>query len=290
MGEWQQVADGVYRVQLQPAAVNAGLVVGETGVLLVDTGSSPAQGRELAASAAALAGRPLTHVVVTHWHFDHFFGLAGVLQAFPQAVSVGHETMMAHLDDADPDIDPTVIRDQLGFDKHELIAPSQEISLIKAIDLGGRRVEIVHLGQGHTDGDLFVLCPEAGVIFTGDLIETSGDPAIGPDSTVQAWPKAIDGVVSHAKDNAGLVFVPGHGDPVDIDFVLQQRANISMLWGTAEDLVKKGISQDEALADLNGPRQHEWPFEPQTIANVLPYLYDELARAGVTKSKFLPVV
>lgn len=290
MGEWQQVREGVWFCQMQPAAVNAGLVVGETGVLLVDTGSSPAQGRELAASAERLVGRPVTHVVVTHWHFDHFFGLAGVHEQVPGVVSIGHESMMAHLDDADPDIDPEVIRDQLDFEKDELVAPTQQISMIKAVDLGGRHAEIVHLGRGHTDGDLFVLVPDARVIFTGDLVETSGPPAIGPDSTLKEWPKAIDGAVKHLRDDAEVLFVPGHGAPVDLDVVLQQRADLSALYGIAEDLVRKGVSLDEALDDLNGAQKYDWPFERQDVADRLPFVYDELARQGVTKSKELPLL
>lgn len=286
MGEWQQVRDGVYWIRLEPASVNAGLVVGETGVLLVDTGSSPEQGGALAESAKQLVGRPVTHVVVTHWHFDHFFGLAGI----PDVISIGHDSLMAHVRGDDPDISAYVVRDQLGFDLSQVVAPSQEIGMIKAVDLGGRHVEIVHLGKGHTDGDLFVLVPDAEVIFTGDLVETSGAPAIGPDSTLGDWPKAIDGAVKHLRDDVDVLFIPGHGDPVGLDVVLQQRADLSALYGVAEDLVRKGVSLDEALADLNGAEQYDWPFDRQEVADRLPLVFDELARAGVTKNKMLPLL
>lgn len=283
IGEWQPVRKGVWVVQLQPAAVNAGLVVGETGVLLVDTGSSPAQGRELAASAAALVGRPVSHVVVTHAHFDHFFGLAGI----DGVTSIGHENLANHLGTDDPDVDPDVIRADLGFDPAELVAPNAPISLIDTIDLGGRQVDVLHLGKGHSDSDLFVLVPDARVVFVGDMLETSGDPMVGPDSHVKGWPEALDGVVSDVAEDT--LYVPGHGPVAALDEALNQRAAISMLWATAEEQVKAGRSMEDVMADLNGPRQVEWPFEPQSVANALPHLYAELSRQGVTKSRLLPL-
>ncbi|MFZ2259195.1 MBL fold metallo-hydrolase [Luteococcus japonicus] len=289
IGGWQLVRDGIHVVQLQPASVNAGLIIGETGVMLVDTGSSPSQGRELAASAAELAGRPVTHVVVTHAHFDHFYGLAGVMEAAPSAVSIGHENLAAHLDGTnDPDVDPEVIRTDLGFDPSELVAPNDPMAFIRAVDLGGRVVELVHLGHGHSDSDIFVQVPDARVTFVGDMVETASDPMVGPDSHVDTWPKAIDGVMSNAKSDT--LFVPGHGPVADLEQVNNQRAAISMLWSTAEDCIKKGMSIDDVVTDLNGPREVEWPFAPQAVANALPWLYKALEAQGVTKSRLLPLL
>ncbi|MGO4957132.1 MBL fold metallo-hydrolase [Luteococcus sp. Sow4_B9] len=285
IGDWQLVRDGIHVVQLQPASVNAGLIIGHSGVMLVDTGSSPSQGRELAASAAEVAGRPVTHVVVTHAHFDHFYGLAGI----PHVVSIGHENLLHHLDGTnDPDVDPEVIRRDLGFDVSELVGPTDPMGLIKAVDLGGRTVEIVHLGNGHSDSDLFVQVPDARVVFTGDMLETSADPMVGPDSHVDTWPKAIDGVMSNAKSDT--LFIPGHGPVATLEEVTKQRADISMLWATAEDCVKKGLTIEDVVADLNGPREVEWPFAPQTVGNALPWLYRALAAKGVTKSRLLPLL
>ena len=287
IGDWVNVRDNIWVVQLQPAAVNAGLVIGSEGILLIDTGSSPAQGRELAASAEKLAGRAVTHVVVTHAHFDHFFGLPGVVAAAPGVVTIGHENLASHLGQDDPDVAPEVIQADLGFDPSELVAPNTPISLIKAVDLGDSRAEIVNLGHGHSDSDLFVIIPQSRVVFTGDMVETSNDPFVGPDSHVATWPKAIDGVISNAK--ADDLFIPGHGPVATADEVTNQRAAISMLWSTAEDCVKKGMSIEDVVADLNGPREVEWSFTPQAVANALPHLYAELATAGVTKSRLLPL-
>lgn len=284
IGDWQPVRDAIWTNTLQPASVNVGLVAGATGVLLVDTGSSPAQGRELAASAEAMLGRPVTHVVLTHAHFDHFYGLAGI----QGVTSIGHENLARHLAGSDdPDVDPEVIRSNLGFDPSELVAPTNLVSLIDTIDLGGRQVDVVHLGCGHSDSDLFVWVPDAKLVFVGDMLESAGDPMVGPDSQVETWPTALDGVVGDVDPET--LYVPGHGPVVDLDGAAAQRAAISMLWATAQDQVKAGRSIEDVVADLNGERSVEWPFGPQSVANALPHLYAELSRKGVSKSRMLPL-
>jgi glyoxylase-like metal-dependent hydrolase (beta-lactamase superfamily II) len=59
------------------------------------------------------------------------------------------------------------------------------------------------------------------VVFCGDLIEESADPAIGPDSDVAAWPATVDRLLGSI--GAEAIYVPGHGAVVDAGFVGRQR-------------------------------------------------------------------
>lgn len=216
-GPWREVAPGVHLTVAEPDSVNVGLVVGTEGSLLVDTGSSPAQGRAIRASLAAVTDRPLTGVVVTHWHHDHAFGLA----AFPDVPTIGHESVRGRLGSAEAAAEAG----RLGVNLAELSSPSREIVVATAVDLGGRRVEIAHLGEGHTDGDLVVVVADAGVIFAGDLLESAGPPSFGPDSVPGSWAATLDGVIGLM--TATTVAVPGHGDPVDREFVFEARGKVA---------------------------------------------------------------
>jgi hypothetical protein len=93
------------------------------------------------------------------------------------------------------------------------------------IDLGNFQVTIAYLGRGHTDADLVVVVPgdDGGrlVVFSGDLIEESGDPAIDADSDVAAWPDTLDRLLAIGGRDA--VYVPGHGSVVDAKFVRRQQ-------------------------------------------------------------------
>ena len=114
----------------------------------------------------------------------------------------------------------------LGLDPADLVGPTREIVVATAVDLGGRRVEIAHLGRGHTDGDLVVVVADADVVFAGDLIESAGPPSFGPDSVPDEWAGTLDGLIGLM--TAKTIAVPGHGEPMGREFVFEQRGRIAM--------------------------------------------------------------
>ena len=86
---WTPVTDRVFVTTLEPHRVNVGLVVGDHSAMLIDSGNTPQQGADLLASAAALTGKPITHVALTHDHHDHTGGLA----AMSGIESIAHENL-----------------------------------------------------------------------------------------------------------------------------------------------------------------------------------------------------
>jgi glyoxylase-like metal-dependent hydrolase (beta-lactamase superfamily II) len=217
VGAWRELAAGVYLATAEPESVNIGLVVGTESALLVDTGSSPAQGRTIRESVSSVTDRPLAAVVVTHWHHDHSFGLA----AFAGIPTIGHESVRARLGSSEAAAEAT----RLGVATAELAAPEKQIVVATAVDVGGRRVEIANLGRGHTDGDLVVVVPDANLLFAGDLIESAGPPSFGPDSVPAEWAGTLDGLIGLMTE--GTLAVPGHGEPVGREFVFEQRGRIA---------------------------------------------------------------
>lgn len=261
---FEQLRPGIWRAVASPASVTIGLVAGDDGALLIDTGSSPSQGARLREAAEAVAGVPLVAVVVTHAHFDHYYGLA----AFDDLPTYGHESLV----DARAADHVEQEAAELGFATTELTPPNRPLSLARMVDLGGRHAEIVHFGRGHTAGDLVVIVPEAEVIFTGDLLEQGAPPAMGPDCFLKEWPAALDGVLGLVNEHTLLV--PGHGEPFDRVFAFTQRAEISSVYGQAEYLVSQGVAEADALA------AGEWQFDDETITAVLPIVYAQLAAEG----------
>ena len=102
--------------------------------------------------------------------------------------------------------------------------------MVAAVDLGGGvRVEAVHLGRGHTDGDLVVVVPGSDVVFAGDLVESADRRQYGPDSFPHEWPATLDGLIGLTTDTT--VVQPGHGGPLDREAIFDQRSRVAAVSG-----------------------------------------------------------
>ena len=224
-----EVADRVHVLREPLLHVNVTLVVGDGAALLVDTLSTAAQARELADAARAVTPYPWT-LVNTHHHFDHCFGNA-TLAADPPRPVYAHELAIAALRDRPDELRRAAyeeIRDeqpalaaQLG--DTELLAPTHPVHSETMLDIGGRRVVLRHPGRGHTDADLVVQVPDADVLVAGDLVEQSGPPAFEESYPLQ-WPDAVAELLRLTTPST--VVVPGHGEPVDVEFVRAQHTRL----------------------------------------------------------------
>ncbi|WP_308011905.1 MBL fold metallo-hydrolase [Actinacidiphila acidipaludis] len=224
---WEQLAPGVARRRLPFLDVTIGLVVGAEGVLLVDTGSSLREGAELREQVEALTGREVTHVVLTHGHFDHVLGTG----EFPGAEVYGEQSLGAYL--RREQLRMPIVAAEHGADRLEtaeavrfLVHPDRPVLGELALDLGERPVRLVHLGPGHTGHDLVVLVPgstasDPAVVFCGDLVEESGEPQAGDDAVTAKWADTLDALLALGGETAR--YVPGHGAVVDARFVRAQR-------------------------------------------------------------------
>lgn len=277
IGAWRSVSPAIHLCVLQPHGVSVGLVAGEQRAALIDCGSTPEQGATLLERARDLVEVPVSHVVVTHPHHDHWFGLAGMAEV----TSIAHEDLLR-----DPEAEVLDAAAAIGLSR--LPAPDETFSLARSLDLGGVRLEMLHLGPAHTRADIVVVVPGEDVIFMGDLIESAGDPQFGPASDVGSWPKVLDDALGASTE--ATRFVPGHalvgGEELTVDreFCFRQRAEIAMVQGTIEGLVYRGVTLENALGSS------EWPFDEDTMRVALPLAYRKLAEKGVEPRRHLPLV
>jgi glyoxylase-like metal-dependent hydrolase (beta-lactamase superfamily II) len=220
---WESLADGISRCRLPFLDVTVGLVWSSAGALLVDTGSTRLEATAVRADAEALAGRVISHIVLTHHHFDHVLGAstfdgAAVYCAPAVALTMTENTERLRADAVRYGANPREIDDAVA----ELRTP-QHPTTSDVIDLGERVVSISHPGRGHTDHDLIAVVwgAERTVVFCGDLVEQSADPSIDAESDTAAWLPTLDRLLAAGGEDA--VYVPGHGAAVDAEFVRRQQ-------------------------------------------------------------------
>lgn len=252
-GRWTEAGDGVFVRRYAELDLSVGLIVGDRRCLVVDTRGDATQGAELVAAVREMTSLPWS-VVLTHAHFDHSFGASAFLPCEVWA----HEGCRAALARTGPrdrrhwaeryraEGRPAIADDLAAT---EIVLPDRLVADRAELDLGGRRVLLAHAGRAHTDHDLAVHVPGAGVTFAGDLVEHAPGgsftaESFGPDSTLETWPAALDRLLALGS----RVVVPGHGEPVDPTFVAAQRQPLVTLTSLRSQVRNGTLSLQDALA------------------------------------------
>lgn len=258
---WVEVAQGVLVRRYAELDLSVGLVIGEQGCLVVDTRSDPAQGAQLRAEIREVTRQPCT-VVLTHAHFDHCLGTVAFLPApvwahprcrddLARGGTAQHTEALAFSRAQRVSRDPELVRP---------VVPDHLVTEPVEVDLGGRRVLLIHPGLGHTDHDIAVWSPDTGVLFAGDLLEQGADPDF-TDAYPLDWPTTVTELLRLSP----RVVVPGHGDPVDVTFVAAQRDDLA----TLADLCRAVLAGDQ---DTAGALRAS-PFAPPTTRAALTRLH-----------------
>ncbi|WP_255568969.1 MBL fold metallo-hydrolase [Comamonas sp. NLF-1-9] len=186
---------------------NAGFIVTSTSVVVVDALGSPALAERLVAQIRKLTPKPISHVVLTHYHADHIYGLQvfKALGARIVAQQQGREylfsdTARLRLQASRTELAPWINEDT------RLVAADQWIDAPTSLSVGDTKIEIIPVGPAHTPDDLVVWLPARKVLYSGDLVFRGRIPYVG-EADSGHWIKALDELLKLGAQ----VVIPGHG-------------------------------------------------------------------------------
>ena len=276
MSKFTEVGSRVWVARYEWYDVNVSVIEGEAGLIVVDTHASTTAAREVIADLRRLSPRPVVGLVNTHEHVDHVFGNAAFREEFGPVPITAHEAAAANTVPHGQEVQAASLA--RGDERAEemaqtpIVPADHTFSSVTAIDLGDRTVELVHPGRGHSEGDLVVRIDDADVVLAGDLVEESGAPSYGPDCFPMEWPTSLDLVLQLVGPDT--VVVPGHGDPVDREFVQEQRSSIGVVAETVRDLAGRGVPLGQALEAT------QWPYPAEGLGEAVRRAYAQLPRTA----------
>lgn len=277
---FHEVGDRCWVARFELLDVNVGLVAGDRGLLVIDTHASESRARHVVEQVRRLDAGEVVGVVNTHDHFDHTFGNIVFVEEYAAPPVYAHEAAAEALAVSGPALQQEAASEDdprsAEFVESRLLIPTETFSSAKVVDLGNRAVELVHPGRGHTAGDIVVRVGDADVLFAGDLVEESaarnGVPGFGKDCFPLEWPASLDMVVGLLTEHSTVV--PGHGLPVDREFVEDQRTSLGVVAETIRDLAGRGVALDDALDAA------EWPYPREELRHAVRRGYTQLPRAA----------
>lgn len=275
-----ELGDGLY-CYLQPDGTwgwsNAGLIAADGTSLLVDTLFDLELTREMLDAMRTVTERsPIDAAMNTHGNGDHCFGnellpegaeiyataaAAAEMQAAPpQLVDA-----LKHADALGADFTAYITRifGPFRFEDIELRPPSSTFEGRLELTIGDRAVHFLEVGPAHTDGDAIVHVPDAGIVFTGDILFVGGTPIVwaGPFSN---WLRACDRIL----ELGAPTLVPGHGPVTDAAGVHDVKRYLTYVHEEARKRFDEGMDAAQAADDIDLRDFADWGDRERIAVNV----------------------
>jgi glyoxylase-like metal-dependent hydrolase (beta-lactamase superfamily II) len=238
------------------AGANAGFVIGDDGVLVIDTFENEAAAKLLLAEIRTLTKLPIKFVVNTHYHLDHVGGNRVFEEAGAVVLAQEHVYYWIHTENLK--FFGKNIKPEQRLMVEALAAP--EVLYGEGIDLRlGSRSITVGVRPGHTGGDSVVTILDANVVFWGDLFWKKTLPNL-IDASTESWTKTLD---TFADNPPAMTFVPGHGEIGDSTDLKAFRDYLKDLRNLVSEPARQGKTGDDlvnaVLPELKA-KYGEWNF------------------------------
>jgi glyoxylase-like metal-dependent hydrolase (beta-lactamase superfamily II) len=186
---------------------NTGIVVGDDGVMVIDTQATPLMAREVIRRVRRVTSKPIRYVVLTHYHAVRVLG-ASAYKAEQIIASRGTLGLIRERGRQDMASEigrfPRLFRGARSIPG--LTWPTLVFDQQLTVMMGSLEVRILHLGPGHTGGDAIVWLPAQKVLFSGDLVEYGAGIYAG-DAHLEQWPATLDKLTALRP----RALVPGRG-------------------------------------------------------------------------------
>lgn len=228
---------------------NTAVIVGDDGCIVFDAQATPAMANSVIERVKTVTDKPIKYVVLSHYHAVRVLG-ASAYKA--QGIVASSETHRLIVERGQQDWDSEFGRFPRLFQDAESIPgltwPTLTFDSGMTLYLGKREVQLMHLGAGHTSGDIVAWVPDAQVMCSGDLIEYHSACYCG-DALLREWPLTLNEI----REFNPRAVAPGRGDALKgtatvNEAIAMTRDFVGSLYGAAELSVAKGRSLKETMA------------------------------------------
>ena len=223
---------------------NSGIIVTDDGVVVLEPLLDDDVARQVRDAIARVTSQPIRFLISSSFH-QFYAGGAG---AYADAHNIGHEAYRAHLLD-------TLANEPADVVKRRL--PDQTYRDRVTLHIGGKSIQILHLGRGHTRGDSVVFVPEDRIVYLSELYNHHEFPSL-TDSYSGDWVDALGLADALEAD----IFVPGHGlitkNPRDSRAGMRRfrQLLVDLRYAVQAEIVA-GATEAEAIARVSLPQYQD---------------------------------
>lgn len=247
---------------------NSGIIITGEGVIVIDALGSENIAHAVREAILAVTAKPVRFLISCTFHTPFTGGNAVYADAF----KIGHEHYKTDL---------SKLLQHASPKNKKVKLPDQTYSERMTLYLGGKEIQILHLGRSHTRGDSIVFVPEDRIVYLSEVFNYDEFPYIA-DGYSDDWMRTLEKIESLEAD----IFVPGHGFvPADPK---ETRAGIRRHWQILKDVseavgdqIDRGVSEDEALRAIDLPQYRRFKGYERALEIAVRRIYKELTEGLV---------
>ena len=269
-----ELETGVY-ARLHEGLTNAGIIIGDDSVLVIDSLRVPSFARDLIQDVKTITDKPIGFVIDTHSHWDHSWGN----EEFPDATIIGHKNCYAEMIDVEWNEEwrkKVVSSNDPWSEEGNLVnitPPNMTFETSMQLYFGGRELDLKYFGRAHTSGDIYIHLPKEKIVFTGDVAQDGGVPYLG-DCYPADWPETDNQLASLPIER----FMSGHGPIGDHNALVEAKDFIHTLVDSVKHAIADGQDSFQAskyVINEMSPKYGDWRSFDR-IGENLPSVYDKL--------------
>ena len=243
-GTLRQLTPGNY--VFSSTSFNSGVIATSEGVVVLDALTSEAIARQERQAIASEIKQPVRFLVSSTFHNNYTWGNV----AFQDVVKIGHE-------DYRTDLLAQMQKDRASAEEQKARLPQITYRDRLTIHLGGKEIQILYLGKGHTRSDSIVFIPQDRIAYVSELFFSDQFLYIN-DGYGVSWLKTLDAIEALPAD----IFVPGHGPIPENPRETRQRLHrfrqmLVDLRDAVQKEIARGATEDQAAAAINFPQYEQ---------------------------------
>lgn len=240
-GTLRQLIPGYY--VFSSTSFNSGVIATSDGVVVLDALSSEAIARQEREAIASVIKQPVRFLVSSTFHNNYTWGNV----AYQDVIKIGHENYRA-------DLLAQMERDRASPENQKARLPQVTYRDRLTIHLGGKEIQILYLGRGHTRGDSIIFVPQDRIAYVSELFFSDQFLYIN-DGYGLSWLKTLDAIEALPAD----ILVPGHGpipqDPKETRQGLHRFRQVLVdLRDAVQQEIARGATEDQAVAAIKLPQ------------------------------------
>ena len=252
----RKIADGIYVYAAKEVDANVTIIQTQDGVVMIDTGQTPADSRAVAGILKKLTNQPVRFIIHTEPHGDH---TVGDFMFSPPAMVIAHAGATASMRGADTEgRNKRLMSEYAGmreaYDGYRMVTPHIEYNQKMTLSVGERTIELIYLKNVHSEADTAIWLPKERILWAAATVGVKRYPNLRP---FLAIPDILAGIKMMRALNPEVV-IAGHGAPGTTQIFDEMERYYALLLERVGKMAREGKSLDQIKQEIRMPEFGDW--------------------------------